>query len=197
MVRRCDTSPSSASTEVTKGRPSERVPVLSKRTVSTRCAFSRLSMSRIRIPARAAAPVPATRAVGAARPRAQGQAITSTDTAASIAWEKEPSTASQANRVNPATPSTRGTKAVAARSTKRCSGTLRACASSTRAMIRARVDWAATRSATMCRVPPPFIVPPVTASPGALSSGSPAPVIIEESTVLSPRTMTPSTGMRS
>ncbi len=86
---------------------------------------------------------------------------------------------------------------VVTESTKRWSGTLRACASSTWAMIWARVDSAATRRARTCSTPPPFIVPPVTASPSILSSGRPAPVIIEASTVLSPLTITPSTGIRS
>ena len=48
-------------------------------------ARSREATSLIRMPARAAAPVPAMMAVGVARPSAQGQAITSTDTAATSA----------------------------------------------------------------------------------------------------------------
>ncbi len=46
------------------GRPSVSVPVLSKATVPIRPARSSVSMSRIRMPARAAEPVPATSAVG-------------------------------------------------------------------------------------------------------------------------------------
>ena len=58
-----------------------RVPVLSKTTVFTAPARSNTSASRIRMPCRAAAPVPTMIAAGVARPSAHGQAITSTATA--------------------------------------------------------------------------------------------------------------------
>ena len=63
------------------GRPSVSVPVLSKATTRTACASSSASASLIRMPWRAATPVPTMIAVGVARPSAQGQAITSTATA--------------------------------------------------------------------------------------------------------------------
>ena len=63
------------------GLPSVSVPVLSKATSVTRCATSSASASLIKIPCRAATPVPAMMAVGVASPSAQGQAMTSTATA--------------------------------------------------------------------------------------------------------------------
>ena len=58
------------------GLPSVSVPVLSKMIAFRRCARSRDSTSLIRMPERAAAPVPVMIAVGVARPSAHGQAIT-------------------------------------------------------------------------------------------------------------------------
>ena len=60
----------------TAGFPMVRVPVLSKMMVSTLAADSRASPPLIRTPFWAPTPVPVMMAVGAARPRAQGQAIT-------------------------------------------------------------------------------------------------------------------------
>jgi hypothetical protein len=77
-------SPSAASAATRRGRPSVSVPVLSKATTSMRCASSSASASLIRMPWRAATPVPAMMAVGVARPSAQGQAMTSTATAFSM-----------------------------------------------------------------------------------------------------------------
>ena len=73
--------PAAGSSATTDGLPSVSVPVLSKATVSTECATSSASASLIRMPCRAATPVPAMIAVGVASPSAQGQAITSTATA--------------------------------------------------------------------------------------------------------------------
>ena len=70
---------------VTLGSPWVSVPVLSNATTSTSGSDSRVSMSLIRIPLVAISPVPATRAVGVARPSAQGQAITKTLIAAPTA----------------------------------------------------------------------------------------------------------------
>jgi hypothetical protein len=55
-----------------------------------RCASSSASASLIRMPCRAATPVPAMMAAGVARPSAQGQAITSTATALRIAGSQSP-----------------------------------------------------------------------------------------------------------
>ena len=56
--------------------PIVMVPVLSTMTVSTLCNFSSVAASLIKIPSRAPFPTPTIIAVGVARPRAQGQAIT-------------------------------------------------------------------------------------------------------------------------
>ena len=71
------------------GLPRVSVPVLSKATIFNRCASSSTCGSLIRIPKRAAIPVPAMIAAGVAKPRAQGHAITMTDTALSIAIDTE------------------------------------------------------------------------------------------------------------
>ena len=63
------------------GLPSVRVPVLSKTTCDKLCARSKVAMSLIKMPARAAAPEPVMIAVGVAKPKAQGQAMTNTATA--------------------------------------------------------------------------------------------------------------------
>ena len=63
-------------------RPVVTVPVLSRTIVSTRRVVSRTSGPLIRMPSWAPRPVPTMRAVGVARPRAQGQAMISTATAA-------------------------------------------------------------------------------------------------------------------
>ncbi|MDT4842085.1 hypothetical protein FQZ97_759720 [compost metagenome] len=78
-------TPAAASITRSRGWPTVSVPVLSKATVSTRCAISSACASLIRMPCCAATPVPAMMAVGVARPSAQGQAITSTATACSSA----------------------------------------------------------------------------------------------------------------
>jgi hypothetical protein len=79
------------------GWPTVSVPVLSKATVSTRCASSSACASLIRMPCCAATPVPAMMAAGVASPSAQGQAITSTATAwISAASVPAPPTASPA-----------------------------------------------------------------------------------------------------
>ena len=64
--------------EVTRGRPSVTVPVLSSTTVVTLRARCNASPLRIRIPCSAAFPMPTIMEIGVARPSAHGQAITST-----------------------------------------------------------------------------------------------------------------------
>ena len=102
-------------------------------------ACSSASASRIRMPARAAAPVPAISAAGVASPRAQGQAITSTDTAGDQRRrQKLPPISHQPSQAASAQPSTTGTNTAATRSTSRCTGALCDWAPSTRAMMRAK-----------------------------------------------------------
>ena len=127
--------------------PCVSVPVLSKTTVSTRCARSSASTSRIRMPARAPAPVPATSAVGVARPSAQGQAMTSTETAATSAGSQRAADHHPADEGQIATTATTtGTKTALTRSTSRCTGALPVWAFSTRRMMRASVESAPTAS---------------------------------------------------
>ena len=64
---------------VTLGFPSVIVPVLSKTTVFKFCVLSKASPLLIRIPFSAPLPVPTIIAVGVAKPKAHGQAITNTD----------------------------------------------------------------------------------------------------------------------
>ncbi len=72
---------------MSSGFPIVRVPVLSKITAFALFAVSRASPPLIRIPFVAPFPVPTIIAVGVAKPRAQGQAITRTETAAISAKE--------------------------------------------------------------------------------------------------------------
>ena len=72
-----------------RGLPIVSVPVLSKATISSLCASSNTCGSLIKIPKRAATPVPAMIAAGVAKPNAQGQAITRTETARKIAMDAE------------------------------------------------------------------------------------------------------------
>lgn len=59
--------------------PSVKVPVLSKTTVVILLACSKISARLMMIPKEAAIPVPTITAVGVARPRAHGHAITSVE----------------------------------------------------------------------------------------------------------------------
>ena len=63
---------------VNVGLPSVNVPVLSKMIPLIFFACSRLAAFLIKMPFLAAIPKPAVNAVGVARPRAQGHAITNT-----------------------------------------------------------------------------------------------------------------------
>ena len=66
------------------------VPVLSSTTVSIVPAASKACASLNQTPERAATPMPAMMAAGVASPNAQGQAITSTDTARMSAVSNAP-----------------------------------------------------------------------------------------------------------
>ena len=70
---------------VSRGRPSVRVPVLSKTTRVTFRAVSMVSALRKRMPWRAPRPVPARIAVGVASPSAQGHAMIRTEAKATVA----------------------------------------------------------------------------------------------------------------
>ena len=64
---------------LTSGFPDVKVPVLSNTTTFIFSIFYKISAFLIKIPNEAASPVPTMTAVGVARPRAQGQAITRVD----------------------------------------------------------------------------------------------------------------------
>ena len=194
-----DTSstPGTPSIRVRRGWPSVSVPVLSKATVSTRCAISSASASLMRMPCRAATPVPAMMAAGVARPSAQGQAITSTATACSRASSTAAPCHSQPASVTAAITSTAGTKTAATWSTRRCTGALPACASCTRAMICASTLCAPTARTCTSTEPSPLSEPPVTRSPGCLGTGMASPVSIDSSACVWPSSSSPSAGKRS
>ncbi len=135
------------------------------------------SASLIRMPWRAATPVPAMIAAGVARPRAQGQAMTSTATALISAVSSGAPASHQPIRVISASTSTAGTNTWLTRSTSFWIGALAAWASSTRRMIRASTvsvpsAWVRTRNR-----PSPLMAPPVTLSPGCLGTGRLSPLI--------------------
>ena len=159
--------------------------------MSTRRVDSSTPASRITMPSWAARPVPTSRAVGVARPRAQGQAITSTATAAVKPPVGSPSSAHAAN-VSTATASTTGTKTAETRSASRCTGALVAWACRTRSAIRATAVSRPIRVTSTTSRPDVFSVAPTTSSPGALSTGTLSPVSIDSSTPERPSRTTPS-----
>src|ERR1700733_12363071 len=98
-------------TAVRLGLPSVKVPVLSTTSVSTRSISSIASALRTSTPSRAPRPVPTMIDIGVARPSAQGQAINSTEIAATSAKPNAgggPKTI-QARNATAATASTAGT----------------------------------------------------------------------------------------
>ena len=86
------------------------------------CKFSKASASFIKIPFCAATPVPTIIEVGVASPRAQGQAITKTETAFKIPRKKSFAPKFQIKKVSSAIKSTAGTNTALTLSTMRCTG---------------------------------------------------------------------------
>ncbi len=188
---------SSGTTSTSEGLPSVSVPVLSKTTTRVRWAISRASASLMRMPWRAATPVPTMTAVGVASPRAHGQAMTRTATALRMPASQLPVPKPQAASVTSATATTAGTNTSLTRSTMRWMGALAACADSTARMILASVPSAPTATVRATRRPSMFTDPPVIRPPGALLTGSPSPVTSDSSTWLVPSVTSASTGTRS
>ena len=124
---------------VTWGLPWVRVPVLSSTTVSMAWRVSRASADLTRMPFSAPLPVPTMIATGVARPRAQGQEITSTATPAVRACSGLWVTASQTRAVTAAMTMTTGTNTPATLSASLAMGALELDASSTSRIIWARV----------------------------------------------------------
>ncbi len=149
-----------ASIAVRRGLPSVSVPVLSTTSVSTASNRSSASASRISTPARAPAPTPTMIAIGVARPSAQGQAMISTDTAATSAKAKRGSGPKviHATKARTAAAPTSGTNQPATRSARRCAGARLRWALATRSTMRASAVSRPTFSARMTRPPEPLTV---------------------------------------
>ena len=112
-ARRRSSPPSvTGMTSVRAGTPRVRVPVLSRMIVCNLWAVSKASAERIRMPCAAPLPVPTVIDMGVASPRAQGQAMISTDTAATSAKMNTGGgpTSTQATKVHTAITITAGTK---------------------------------------------------------------------------------------
>ena len=138
-------------------------------------------------------------AVGVASPMAQGQAMSSTETAVTKAKLSAGSgpKMSQAAKVRMAMAMTTGTKIAATLSASCWIGGLEPWASSTILMIWLKTVSAPTRVARKVKLPVPLTVPPTTSAPGPFSAGIGSPLIIDSSTKLAPSVTTPSTGTRS
>ena len=184
---------------VTRGLPSVRVPVLSRTTVSTFRATSRLSASFIRIPLSAPLPIPTMIAVGVASPRAHGQAMISTVTMARRPWVK-PSTGSSSihkMKESKAMAMIAGTKTAAILSTSFCTGALLPCASCTIAMIFESRVSVTSLSARNLKLPFPLIVPAKTFAPADLAAGTGSPFSVLSSTYDEPSVTVPSAAILS
>ena len=173
-------------TSVSSGRPSVSVPVLSTATVEIFAEVSRYSPPLMRMPLRAARPIPATMATGMEMTSAPGQPMTSRVRARTMSRETRP--AMTASRMTP------GVYHREKRSMKAWVLALASCASSTRWMMRARVVSDPVPVASTCRNPPRETVPAKTRSPVVLSTGIDSPVIEASSTAPAPDRTRPSTG---
>ena len=151
----------------------------------------------MKMPSWAPRPEATTRAAGVARPSAQGQAMISTASAALNAWPAGLPASSQPASVSAAQASTAGTNTAQIRSASRWMPALPAWACSTIVIRWASWVSAPTLSARTTRRPVSAIVPPVTASPGAASTGTDSPVIMLRSTADWPDRTSPSAAIRS
>ena len=181
---------------VTVGRPSVRVPVLSTTTWVRREALCRASLLRMSTLAWAARLVPTMMAIGVARPRAQGQAMTSTAMAVVRAKASRGSGPMNSHQANEAAAMriTIGTNTPAIRSTSRPMGGLDIWAERTMRMMRASVVSSPSRLTRRTKAPERFMVPPVTASPSSRATASGSPVSMDSSMVVRPSVITPSMG---
>ena len=178
------------------GRPSVRVPVLSITRVSALARRSSDSASWISTPSRAPRPTPVITDTGVASPSAHGQAMMSTDTAATRALASEgagPNAVQTANVTTAATP-TAGTNQAATASASACTGARDRPAEATSAAMRATSVSDPTRSARIVNVPAWFTVPPLTLSPAPRSTGIGSPVSIDSSMLVRPSSTVPSAG---
>ncbi len=160
------------------------------------------SPERISTPRSAPRPEPTMIAVGVAKPRAHGQAMTSTAIADSVAnssgvsvgstqgrnvapqsriGRRSSANSSQTRKLATAITMTPGTKTPVTRSASSWIGTFDPWASSTRRMTCDRKVSAPTRVARTWTRPSLLIVAPMTASPGPFSTGTDSPVAIDSS----------------
>ena len=172
--------------------PSVTVPVLSSTMRFTVCVVSSTCALRISMPSCEPRPVPASSAVGVARPSAHGQAITSTETAALNARGTSCDTTSHPMRVRSEITRIVGTKIAETRSARRAMGAFVSWAAATSSPIFASVVSDPTRVARTVSDPEVFRVAPVTASPTETSTGTDSPVSREASTAEDPAITVPS-----
>ena len=185
--RSCSMSPSARGiTSVRSGRPSVRVPVLSKATAVIVAARSRCSPPLIRMPSRAPRPMPATMETGIEMTSAPGHPITSRVSASSMLPLIRPETMASTMMA--------GVYHFENRSMNAWVRALASWASSTRRMIRARVVSAPMARVVTRRYPLVWTVPAKTGSPGPLAAGMDSPVMLASFTAASPSTTSPSTG---
>ena len=154
------------------------------------------------MPSRAPLPTPTIIAVGVARPRAQGQAITRMPTNEVRPYDRamaRPSVGalkSQIARARTASAKTIGTNTAEILSAKAWMGARLPWAASTMLMIWASKVSAPTLVAVKVKEPVVLIVPATTASPAFFSIGIGSPVTIDSSTKDEPSATRPSTGSR-
>jgi len=185
-------TPSAGSTSTRVMVPLVMVPVLSSTTVSMSWVLSSASGPLIRMPSCAPRPVPTMSAVGVASPRAHGQAMISTETAAVNAAPRPLPVPIQKPSVPTARAITTGTKMPEIRSARRWTWALPFWASSTRRAIWASWVSPPTRVARTTRRPPALTVAPTTASPTVTSTGTDSPVSMLASMAERPSTTVPS-----
>ena len=190
--------PSAVIISVRLGSPLVIVPVLSRTMVLSLCAVSRLAPPLMRMPFSAPRPVPTMIAVGVASPKAQGQAIISTETKLTKAIVKRTSGAAATNhttKVAMARQITIGVKMPLMTSASRAIGGLEPCASCTSRTICCSAVSFPTFVAVNLNAPVLFIVAPKTSSPACFATGRLSPVNIDSSTADAPSTKRPSTGI--
>ena len=177
------------------GSPLVMVPVLSRATICIFPVSSRETAVLNMMPFFAPMPFPTMIATGVARPRAQGQLITSTEMARARAKPMVSPTSSHTIRVTMAMPMTAGTNTPDTRSAIFAMGALVAAASLTIWIIWERVVSSPTLVASQRIKPEWFRVAADTASPGFLSTGMLSPVRADSLTALMPSSTMPSTGI--
>ena len=185
-------TPSTVMTSTSFICPVVTVPVLSRTMVSTTRVDSSTSGPLISTPIWAPRPVPTKRAVGVARPRAHGQAMMRTATAAVNAAVAPCPVRSQVASVPSDSTITIGTKTPETRSASRWTCALPDWASSTSRAIWASWVSAPTRAARTTKRPPALTVAPTTASSGPTSTGTGSPVSMEASMAEVPDSTIPS-----